>query len=346
MNKAGVHSVWLTSNENRYYFSNFRGSSGSLFITQEEAFLLTDFRYIDQAENESPFFTILNHKRQEIDEVIRLMDKHSCGTLGLELSNLNAQQYLQITERSPQVCFRGIDDELDDVRMLKDADEIQSLQQAIDICDQAFEHITSFIEPGITEKDIGLELEIFMRKAGAESIKSNHVIASGERSSLPHGQATDRVIKKGDFIKMDIGARVNGYYSDFTRTVVLGEPCEQQKEIHSIVREAQEKSLEAIGPGMTCSEMDRIGRSIIESYGYGENFGHSLGHSIGLALHEKPVMRATDDTVLQPGMVITVEPGIYIKGFGGVRIEDLVVITEDGHTNLTQATKDLIVIPS
>ncbi|MCD5324170.1 MULTISPECIES: M24 family metallopeptidase [Pontibacillus] len=345
MKETGVSAVWLTSPENRFYFSQFKGSSGSLFITEEETILLTDFRYVDQAHDEAPSFTIVDHKRKEVEEVARLLNKHSCSNVGIELVTLPTQSYLEVTKRLPEVSFQGFDDELNDIRMIKDESEIHSLHKAIEICDKAFDHITTFIQPGITEKEIGLELETFMRKAGAESIKTNHVIASGERSSLPHGQATDRVIQKGDFVKMDIGARVNGYYSDFTRTVVLGEPSDKQKDIYSIVRETQEASLEAIGPGRTCSEIDQIGRGIIESYGYGEHFGHSLGHSIGLALHEKPVMRATDDTVLQPGMVITVEPGIYLKGFGGVRIEDLVVITEKGHNNLTQATKDLIVIP-
>lgn len=346
MNKIGLSAIWITSPENRYYFSNFRGSSGSLFITKDTAYLLTDFRYIDQAEQEAPLYTVVDHQREEIAEVKRLVENHDCTELGVELTHISAQQYLEAKEQTSHLSFEGVDPILNDVRMFKDEEEIQSLQKAISICDQAFEHITTFITPGITEKDIGLELETFMRKAGAEAIKTNHVIASGERSSLPHGQATDRVVQKGDFIKMDIGARVNGYYSDFTRTVVLGEPTEKQQEIYSIVREAQEKSLEAIGPGKSCSEMDKIGRAIIESYGYGDHFGHSLGHSIGLALHEKPVMRSTDETILQPGMVITVEPGIYIQGFGGVRIEDLVVITDDGHLNLTQATKDLIIIPA
>ncbi|KGX87443.1 M24 family metallopeptidase [Pontibacillus marinus] len=346
MHTVGIPAVWITSPENRYYFSNFKGSSGSLFITKENTYLLTDFRYVDQAKNEAPSYSVVDHKREEITEIVRLMEDYSFSNLGIELDHISAQQYLQLNEQTTNKEFLGIDQQLSDVRMLKDDSEIQSLQKAVKICDQAFEHITTFIKPGLTEKEIGLELETFMRRAGAESIKTNHVIASGERSSLPHGQATDRVVQKGDFIKMDIGARVNGYYSDFTRTVILGEPSDKQKEIYSIVKEAQEKSLESVGPGKTCSEVDKVGRGIIESYGYGENFGHSLGHSIGLALHEKPVMRSTDETKLEPGMVITVEPGIYIQGFGGVRIEDLVVITEKGHMNLTQATKDLIIIPA
>ena len=254
-------------------------------------------------------------------------------------------EFFQLKGAIPDVQLSQADSIFYDIRMIKDEQEIEYFQTAVSYCDQAFEHILSFIRPGMTEQEVGFELEMFMRKAGAEGIKANHVIASGERSSLPHGQATNRVIQVGDFVKMDIGARVKGYYSDFTRTVVVGEPSSKQVEIYEVVKKAQEAALGAIGPGKVCSQLDEMVRSIFREAGYGENFTHSLGHSIGLAIHEKPVMRSSDHTVLQPGMVITVEPGIYIPGFGGVRIEDFVVITEDGYKNLTKATKELQVIP-
>jgi Xaa-Pro aminopeptidase len=183
-----------------------------------------------------------------------------------------------------------------------------------------------------------------MKKNGADGIKENHVIASGERASLPHGQASDRIIQNGDFVKMDFGAQVNGYYTDFTRTVVIGEPTEKQREIYGIVSQALETSLKHVGPGKKCNELDEVGRSIIRNAGYGDNFGHSLGHSLGLNIHESPAMRSTDETRLKPGMVITVEPGIYISGWGGVRIEDLVVIRDNGIENLTESTKELQIL--
>lgn len=345
MEEASIGAALITSPENRYYFSDFRGSSGALLITRENAWLFTDFRYTDQASDESPLYEIVNHNREMYQTISQYIKNHSIKEVGIEQVTLPVNDYLEIKEHLSDVELSPIDEQMFDLRMIKDDKEIGYLRKAVAICDKAFEQILNYIRPGVSEKDIGMELEFAMRRAGAESIKANHVIASGERASLPHGQATDRIVKVGDFVKMDFGARVNGYYSDFTRTVVLGDPSKRQREIYDIVRTAQEASLKAIGPGITCSEMDEIGRSIIREAGYGDNFGHSLGHSIGLAVHEKPAMRKTDETVLQPGMIITVEPGIYIPGFGGVRIEDLIVITENGYENFTHATKDLQVLP-
>ncbi|MFY0542849.1 M24 family metallopeptidase [Brevibacillus sp. H7] len=344
MEAEGLDAAIIVSPENRYYLSGFRGSAGALVVTKEHQVLLTDFRYVDQAVSEAPLFEVVNHQQQLVGTICRLLADVSARHAGIELEKMPVAQYLDIRESSPHLSLTNVEPLLDEIRMYKDAEEIEYLRQGVAICDRAFEHILSYIRPGMTEKQIGLELEFFMRQSGAEGIKANHVIASGERASLPHGQATDRVVQIGDFVKMDIGARVNGYYSDFTRTVIVGQASPKQVEIYNIVKKAQEAALGAIGPDKVCSELDEVARSIIREAGYGDCFGHSLGHSIGLAVHEKPVMRSTDHSVLKPGMVITVEPGIYIKGFGGVRIEDLVVITEDGFDNLTTATKELQIL--
>ncbi|MFD1031349.1 M24 family metallopeptidase [Metaplanococcus flavidus] len=341
----GRKAALVTSPENRLYFSGFKGSSGILFITAEEAYLLTDFRYMDQAELEAPDLTVLNHDRKPYEAVAELVKKHGIREVGIEEGKLPLQEFRELESLNPDVNFFNSEPGVFELRMIKDDTEIANLKKGIAMCDAAFEHSLSFIRPGMSEKELGLELEFFMRKAGAGGIKENHVIATGPRASLPHGQATDRIIEVGDWVKMDIGAKVEGYYTDFTRTVVLGEPTDKQVEIYNIVKRTQEAALAAIGPGKTCSELDALARGIIADAGYGENFGHSLGHSIGLAVHESPAMRATDHTVLEPGMVITVEPGIYIPGWGGVRIEDFLVITEDGYDNLTKATKELQVIP-
>lgn len=338
-------AVLITSPENRFYLSGFKGSSGVLLITQEKNYLLTDFRYMDQAREEAPDFEIINHERNIYPVIMSYVKKHIIQKLGIEFGKLAVQDFKEIENLNPSLKLFNCEEAVYKLRMIKDQEEIGYFKKGIALCDQAFDHILSFIRPGMSEKELGLELEFFMRRGGADGIKENHVIASGERSSLPHGQATERIIKKGDFVKMDIGAKINGYYTDFTRTVVIGEPSEKQREIYNIVRQAQEVALEAIGPGKVCSELDHLARSVIAKAGYGENFGHSLGHSIGLAVHESPAMRATDHTILEPGMVITVEPGIYIPGFGGVRIEDFIVITEDGYENLTTATKELQIIP-
>ena len=344
MRDNGWTGVLLYSPENRFYFSGFKGSAGVLFIKEDTQQLITDFRYVDQAKEQSPGFEVLQHQQNMFEVVCQNFSNSSDEVLALELGAVPADVYLEIKDRIPHVRLVDVSPVTNEIRMIKDEQELQYMREAIQICDAAFTHILGFIRPGMTEQDIGLELELFMKKQGADKIKANHVIASGPRSCLPHGQATERVIEVGDFVKMDYGAVVNGYYSDFTRTVVVGEPTDKQLEIYKIVRHAQEESLKAIGPGKKCSEIDEVGRGIIRAAGYGDNFGHSLGHSLGLAIHEQPAMRSTDDTVLQEGMVITVEPGIYIPGFGGVRIEDLVVITKDGHENFTKSTKDMQII--
>lgn len=344
LKEKGWKAVLLFSPENRFYFSGFKGSAGVLLVEGESRKLFTDFRYVDQAKEQAQGFEVVQHRQNMIELVCDTFANSADEVLALELGALPAEIYLEIQARLPQVKLVDVSAVTNEIRMIKDEQELHYMREAIKICDLAFSHILDFIRPGITEHDIGLELELFMKRHGAERIKANHVIASGPRSCLPHGQATERVIEVGDFVKMDFGAVVNGYFSDFTRTVVVGPPSEKQLEIYQIVRHAQEESLKAIGPGKKCSEIDDVGRGIIRAAGYGDNFGHSLGHSLGLAIHEQPAMRATDDTVLQEGMVITVEPGIYIPGFGGVRIEDLIVITKDGHENFTKSTKDLQVI--
>ena len=335
----------IFSAQNRRYFANFPGSSGALIITETNSILLTDFRYIDDAKSSSTsHFEVVQHPGGQLEHSVgEQMKKMNLHKIGIE-NSLPVGSLKKLEKQLPKAHFLLIDSYIMQIRMIKDESEINHIREGIRICDLAFEHITGFLKPGMSEKGIGLELEYVMKKHGAEGIKENHVIASGERSSLPHGQATHRIVEVGDFVKMDFGAKVNGYYTDFTRTVVIGEPTEKQKEIYSIVSKALEESLKQVGPGKKCNELDEVGRSIIRNAGYGEHFGHSLGHSLGLNIHESPAMRSTDNTILKPGMVITVEPGIYLSGWGGVRIEDLVVIRENGIENLTKATKELQII--
>lgn len=346
MDAQGLDAVVITSPENRYYLSNFRGSSGCLVITETQSLLFTDFRYVSQAREQATLYEVVQHGPSMFVSVADFIRKFGTRHLGVEMGTLPVNDYLLLKRELPQCELVDVEPTLYAMRMFKDEEELAYIRQGVAICDQAFTHILKFIRPGMTEREIGLELEFAMRRAGAEGIKANHVIASGERAALPHGQATDRVLRPGDLFTMDFGARVRGYYSDFTRTVVIGEPSAKQREIYGIVHRAQLAALAAIGPGKVCSDLDEVGRSIIRDAGYGDNFGHSLGHSIGLAVHEKPRMQRGDDTVLKPGMVISVEPGIYIDGFGGVRIEDLIAITEDGYENFTHSTKELLVIPA
>ncbi|GAE27196.1 aminopeptidase YpdF [Halalkalibacter wakoensis JCM 9140] len=343
MREDKVEGALFVSSENRRYFSNFTGTSGAIIITETEAILLTDFRYVEQANEESSLFHVIQHYGTLAEEVVFRLKKLNLTNVGIE-DTLPIGFLRELEKGHSNLKPKSFSQAVNDIRKIKDQSEIEKIKKGVAICDLAFEHILSFIQPGLTEKEIGLELEYIMKKNGAEGIKANHVIASGERSALPHGAATNRVVAAGEFVKMDIGAVVDGYYSDFTRTVVIGEPSQKQREIYDIVHSAQLEALKHIGPGKVCAELDEIARSVIREAGYGDHFGHSLGHALGLNIHEKPVMRSNDYTVLEPGMVITVEPGIYLSGWGGVRIEDLLIITEDRYENATKATKELQII--
>ena len=219
------------------------------------------------------------------------------------------------------------------------------MQAAADLADRTFSYILGLLKPGVSENEIALEIEMFVRRNGAASTSFTTIVASGERSALPHGVASDRLLGSNEFVKMDFGAYYKGYCSDITRTVVLGKPSDKHRQIYDIVLEAQLEALSKIGPGMTGKEADALARDVIKKYGFGDQFGHGTGHGLGMEIHEAPRLSLQGDIVLEPGMTVTVEPGIYIPGFGGVRIEDDIVITDSGNRRLTQSGKDLIVIP-
>lgn len=228
--------------------------------------------------------------------------------------------------------------------MVKDADEIEKMRKAASIADQAFLHIQQFIKPGAVEKDLALELEFFMKKCGASGLSFDTIVASGMRSSLPHGHASEKVIKTGDLVTFDFGCVYEGYCSDMTRTVAVGTISKEQEKVYNIVLEAQIRALQAVMPVKSGIEIDMVARNYINNQGYEKNFEHGLGHGVGLEIHEEPRVSKTGDKILHPGMVVTVEPGIYIEGFCGVRIEDMVVVTKQGIENLTSSKKELLVL--
>jgi Xaa-Pro aminopeptidase len=234
---------------------------------------------------------------------------------------------------------------LEKIRMYKDENEVSVIQEALRIAEDAFAHILGYIRPGVRELDIALELEFFMRKQGASGSAFEMIVASGPRGALPHGRATERVIQAGEMVTMDFGAVYQGYNSDITRTVSVGEPDPKMKEIYEIVLRAQKAGVEALRPGVTGQEADAVTRDIIREAGYGDAYGHSAGHGLGLEVHELPNLSPTSPFVLEPGMLVTMEPGIYISGLGGVRIEDDVLITAEGHEVLNRSTKELLILP-
>lgn len=344
MGTKGLEALFITSVVNRRYMTGFTGSSGFVLITQDRAVLMTDFRYMTQAPEQAVDFEVIEHGSKMTDTLKQLLSEMQISRLGFEQDHVSFATYSGYQSQLAGIELVPVSGIIEDLRLIKDEGELAIMREAAQLADRTFSHILNYIKPGVSEKDIALEMEFFMRKNGATSSSFDTIIASGERSALPHGVASDRIIQGNDFIKLDFGALYKGYCSDITRTVVLGKPTDKHHEIYNIVLEAQLNALEHIRPGMTGREADALTRDIIKGYGYGDNFGHSTGHGLGMEVHENPRLAAGSDTVLTPGMTVTVEPGIYIPGFGGVRIEDDIVITENGIEIITQSTKQLLVL--
>jgi len=342
MVERGVEAVLIQKAENRRHLTGFTGSAGVVLVTPQEALLLVDFRYVEQAGAEASGFEVIKADRQFIDTLVEVTSARGLRRIGFESDGLTYKQYDDFTRRLAPAALVPLDG-VDHLRWVKDPDEIERITRAVEIADRAFAHIQKMLRPGAVERDIAIEMEFFMRRHGAEKEAFETIVASGPRSALPHGRAGDRALQAGEFVTLDFGAMVDGYVSDCTRTVVLGEATPRHEEVYGVVRRAQQEALAGIRPGLSGREADALARNVIAAAGYGEAFGHSLGHGVGLAVHEGPTLSPREEAVLSPGMVVTVEPGIYLPGWGGVRIEDLVVITPDGCRVLTRSPKELLV---
>src|SRR5690625_586995 len=331
----------ITSSINRRYVTNFTGTAGIVVISHNDQFLLTDFRYVEQAEAQAKEFTIIEHPGPIELTLKNLLQQLQAKRIGFEANDITYAQYARFKELldGKLIPVKGL---IEDLRMIKSTDELNILKKAAHIADQAFEHIQSYIKPGVKEIDIANELEFFMRQKGATSSSFDIIVASGVRSALPHGVASSKEIQSGELVTMDYGALYQGYCSDITRTVAVGEINTELQNIYDTVLEAQLRGVAGIKPSMSGKEADALTRDYITEKGYGENFGHSTGHGIGLEVHEGPSLSHRADTALAPGMVVTVEPGIYVPDVGGCRIEDDLLITESGNERLTFAAKELI----
>lgn len=344
LNKAGFEAIIIASPHNRRYLSGFTGTSGTLLITAADSILLTDFRYTTQASGQAAGFTVVEHGPKPIASVRDLLLERGIRSVAFEQSHVVYADYMAWKEQLGEVELRPAGAIVEELRTIKDEQELATIQEACRLADAAFAHVQQMIQPGVKEIDLALELEMFMRVRGAAATSFDTIVASGARSALPHGVASEKAVEQGDFVTFDFGALYNGYCSDLTRTVVVGKPSDKHREIYNIVLEAQLHALEHIRPGMTGHEADALARDVIAKYGYGDRFGHSTGHGFGLEIHEQPRLAKQSQTVLTPGMTVTVEPGIYIPGFGGVRIEDDIVITDSGIKILTSSPKELIVL--
>ncbi len=341
--ELGLDGLLITSNYNRRYITGFTGSAGAVLITGEKGLFITDFRYTEQAEKQCIGYEIVKQTGSIAAEVAALAKKMGLKKIGFEEDHVTFSAY-KVFEKEIQAELSPVSGEIEKLRLIKDGTEIKILKEAADIADAAFKHILDFIRPGKTELQVSNELEFFMRSLGATSSSFDIIVASGHRSALPHGVASDKVIETGDFVTLDFGAYYKGYVSDITRTIAVGQPSDKLKEIYEIVLEAQLRGVNGIKPGLTGKEADALTRDYITEKGFGQYFGHSTGHGIGLEVHEGPGLSVKSDIVLEPGMVVTVEPGIYIPGLGGVRIEDDVIITESHNERLTHSPKELIIL--
>lgn len=350
-----IDGVLISSPANMRACSGFCGE-GIVFLSERQRLVFTDSRYTEAAKSECPDFEIIRYQGNLYEnwlDVLKERGKISSGSaIGFEDEYMTVQSYHTIKallkKKELDISLIPLHKRLSGLRQVKTDDEIQKIEQAEKIGDEAFAKVIGRIreccQSGemLTEKQIAAFIEFTMRELGAEGTSFDTIVASGLHSSMPHAVPTDKELMDGDFVTMDFGCKVNGYCSDMTRTVVIGTADDRQREIYDIVLQAQEAALQIIRPGIKCCEVDEAARKVIREVGYGECFGHSLGHSVGLEIHETPCFAQKDESILRPGMVITVEPGIYVEGFGGVRIEDVVVITEKGCRNLTHSPKELM----
>jgi Xaa-Pro aminopeptidase len=342
--EKGFDAALITKRENYMYMSGFTGTSAFLIITQKDAVLITDFRYKEQAVRQAPFYEVVKYQGSLTAALADQIKNRNIKNLGFEESVLTYERYMIFKENLGVGEFVPLKGIIEELRMKKDKSEIDTIKKAVKIADSAFEHILGYIKPGVSEMEIAAEIEHFMKKQGASAASFETIVASGRRSSMPHGVASDKRIELGDAITMDYGAMYNGYCSDITRTVFLGKPDEELKKIYNIVLNAQLSSIEDAHKGKLGRRIDMTARNVISKSGYGENFGHGLGHGVGLEIHEEPRFSPAGNVVMENGMVVTVEPGIYIAGLGGVRIEDIIVINNSIPINLTGASKELIVL--
>lgn len=333
----------ITKRENYMYMSGFTGTSAILYISQSKAALITDFRYTEQASRQAPDYEIVRYQSSIFDEINKLIKEENINKICFEDSDLTYVQYNEYSQKlSAGLVPSGR--MVEELRIVKDETEIDVIKKAVDIADQVFTHILGFIKPGLTEIEVAAEMEHHMRRLGAEGPSFETIVASGKRSSMPHGVASEKVIEAGDVITLDFGTIYKGYCSDMTRTIFLGKPDSQIEKIYNIVLEANLVGLEAVKSGRAGKEVDAASREFIRKAGYGDYFGHGLGHGVGLEIHEDPTLSVRGDMILQDGMVATVEPGIYIPDLGGVRIEDMVVVHGEKARILTASTKEMIVL--
>lgn len=328
---------------NLRYLTGFSGSTGSLLLTRDSGWFVCDSRYTLQARDQVRGVQIVEHG-QRYEAFAALQREHGWQRIGFEAAHTMVSTHQELVKQLPGTTLVPLGIELDSIRDRKDLAELQALEQVARLASDALLTVLPLIRPGMQEANLALELEVAMRRHGAEGRGFDFIVASGERGAMPHGRASQKQIQSGELVTIDFGAVLNGYHSDETVTIGVGQIDGRQQTIYDVVLTAHDRAIAAVRPGISCKDLDAVARDYICEQGFGEYFGHGLGHGVGLEIHEKPTLSPRSEAVLTAGMVVTIEPGVYIPGWGGVRIEDTVAVTENGCRILTGISKKLMVV--
>ncbi|MBI4743612.1 MAG: aminopeptidase P family protein [Actinobacteria bacterium] len=344
LEEADVDGILIGKLENIRYLTGFTGSNGLLIVGLNDSVFLTDFRYIEQAEKEVCGSKIELWEEPLYEKLYNILKESGTKNLGFESHFFTFRHFENFKDNFREINLKPLSNFIENIRTIKDEDELFKISKAAEIVDKGLNYILPFLKEGVREKDIVLELELFLKKNGAEKISFDIIVASGPNSSMPHAAAGERKIAKGDFVIIDLGVVYQGYHSDMTRTAAIEDVSEKQKDVYETVLKAQMLALNQVKVGVNCSFVDKTARDFIGERGYSRFFGHGTGHGVGLEIHESPFISMSSKDVLREGMVFTIEPGVYIPDFGGVRIEDLLVLENDGPKILTKTLKELLVL--
>ena len=343
LKKEKVEALLINDVTDIRYLSGFTGDEASALIAPEALFLLVDSRFTTQAKLEAPLFQIVKISKQ-IEDTIKLINRLRIKRVGFDAKVISYADFRQLEKGLSGIALTPIEERLRTLRMKKEKEEIKVIRQAITISTQGFQKMKEKIKFGVTEKEVAVAYEFAVKKAGADKLAFDIIVASGKRSALPHGVASGKKIGTQELIMIDFGIQYRGYYSDETCTMVMGTPTQKQKKIFNIVKTAHDRAIEKIKPGISSQKIDKAARGYIEKKGFAKYFGHGTGHGVGLALHEEPRISPLKNEILKEGMVFTIEPGIYLPNWGGIRIEDMIVVTRGGCEALTLVPKKLEIL--
>jgi Xaa-Pro aminopeptidase len=337
-----VDAILVTQPSNVRYLTGFTGSNAQTIVSPSAGVFLTDGRYTEQSRHEVPDMERVTYLEAFFEPVAEVCRSLEIGRLGFEAHDVTVKVWKELQQKVIGVEFVAVGEPVERLRWVKDDEERELLREAQACTDRAFDDILERLAVGMTERQVALELEHALRRAGADGLSFESIVAFGEQAAEPHHHPTHRVLEEGDVIKMDFAGLYGGYHADMTRTVAFGAPPAELRKIHDVVREAQQAAIDAVRAGVTSGEIDATARGVVERAGYGDYFTHGLGHGVGLDIHEGPYFRRDGDEVIPAGAVMTVEPGVYVPGLGGVRIEDMVEVGDDGCRVVGTAIRDLV----